>query len=99
MKVLLSITLLIVKCVCIHLFIFFSSQVSIARKVIYYIWPYIYVGVHNFFVNKFERNIAPPESLGEELYDMISQYDDIVFCFHSSKQKFHGFGVTHNWIQ
>ena len=35
-------------------------------------------------------------SSGEELYDMVSQYADIVFNFKSGKQKFRGFYVTYN---
>jgi hypothetical protein len=34
---------------------------------------------------------------GEELYGVVLQYDDIMFSFQSSKQKFSSFSVTHNW--
>jgi hypothetical protein len=33
---------------------------------------------------------------GEELYGVVLQYDDIMFSFQSSKQKFSNFSVTHN---
>jgi hypothetical protein len=33
---------------------------------------------------------------GEELYGVVLQYDDIMFSFQSSKQKFSSFSVTHN---
>jgi hypothetical protein len=32
---------------------------------------------------------------GEELYDVVSEYGDIVFGFQSSKHKFHDFDLTH----
>jgi hypothetical protein len=35
---------------------------------------------------------------GEELYDVVSLYNDIV-CFQSGKHKFPGFGVNHNWVK
>jgi len=36
---------------------------------------------------------------GEELYDVMSEYDDIVFGFQSSKHKFLGFCLPHNWVK
>jgi hypothetical protein len=30
---------------------------------------------------------------------MVSQYESIVFGFHSGKNKFPGFGVTDNWLK
>ena len=53
----------------------------------------------NFFVSRFERGFAPLLLSGEELYDVVSQDDDIVFGFQSDKQKFHGFGLTYNWVK
>jgi len=50
-------------------------------------------------VGRVERDITSPVLSGEELYDMILQYMGIVFGFQYSKQKFHGFGVTHNWVK
>ena len=44
-------------------------------------------------------DIAPPVPSGEELYDMVSQYESIVFGFHSGKNKFPCFGVTDNWLK
>jgi hypothetical protein len=41
-------------------------------------------------------NVAPPLTSGKELYDVVSQYNNIVFGFQFSKQKFPGFSVTHN---
>jgi len=50
----------------------------------------------DFFITRVEKDVASPLLLGEELYDMMSEYSDIVFGFQSSKQKFLGFGLTHN---
>jgi hypothetical protein len=35
----------------------------------------------------------------EELYNEVSKYKGIMFCFHFRKQKFHGLDVIHNWIK
>ena len=35
----------------------------------------------------------------EELHDVVSEYGDIVFGLQSGKQKFPGFGLTHNWVK
>ncbi|KAJ6957470.1 hypothetical protein NC653_039429 [Populus alba x Populus x berolinensis] len=43
-----------------------------------------------------EKNVAPPHLFSEELYDVVSEYSDIVFGLQSGKQKFSGFGLTHN---
>jgi len=43
------------------------------------------------FVGRVKRNVTLPLPSGEELYDMVSQYDDIVFDFKSSKQNFSDF--------
>jgi hypothetical protein len=51
---------------------------------------------NDFFVGRVERDVVPSLPSGEELYDVVSQYDDIMFGFQSGKQKFHGFSVTHN---
>jgi hypothetical protein len=50
----------------------------------------------DFFVGKVEKDVAPPRLSGEELHDVVSEYGDIVFCLQSGKQKFPGFGLTHN---
>jgi predicted HAD superfamily phosphohydrolase len=50
----------------------------------------------DFFVDNVERDVASPLPSGEELYNMVSEYDDIVFGFQSGKQKFSSFGLTHN---
>jgi hypothetical protein len=52
----------------------------------------------NFLKDKVERDIAPQVLSSEYLYDEIFKYEGIVFCFHSSKQKFLCFGVTYNWV-
>jgi hypothetical protein len=49
--------------------------------------------------NKIERDVALLVLLHEELYDGVLIYEGIVFDFHYGKQKFHGFGVTHNWVK
>jgi hypothetical protein len=53
----------------------------------------------DFFIDKVERDVTPSVPLGEELYDVVSQYEGIVFGIQFGKQKFHGFGVTINWIK
>ena len=53
----------------------------------------------DFFIYKVERDVTPSVPLGEELYDVVSQYEGIVFGIQFGKQKFHGFGVTINWIK
>jgi len=51
---------------------------------------------NDFFVGRIEKDVAPPRLSGEELHDVISEYSDIVFGLQSGKQKFPGFGLTHN---
>jgi hypothetical protein len=53
----------------------------------------------DFFVGRVEKDVASSCLSGEELHDVVSEYDDIVFGFQSSKQKFLGFGLTHNWVK
>jgi hypothetical protein len=53
----------------------------------------------DFFVSKVERDIRPPVSSSEELYNVVLQYNDIVFGFQTGKQKFLVFYVTHNWLK
>jgi hypothetical protein len=49
--------------------------------------------------SKVERDVISFVLLGEKLYDEVAKYEGIVFGFHYRKQKFHGFGVTHNWVK
>jgi hypothetical protein len=51
---------------------------------------------NDFFVGRVEKDVAPPCLSGEELLDVVSEYGDIVFGLQSGKQKFPGFGLTHN---
>jgi len=53
----------------------------------------------DFFVGRVENDVAPPRLSGEELFDVVSEYGDIVFSLHSGKQKFPDFGLTHNWVK
>jgi hypothetical protein len=53
----------------------------------------------DFFVGRVEKNVASPRLSGEELHDVVSEYGDIVFGLQSGKQKFPGFGLTHNWVK
>jgi hypothetical protein len=53
----------------------------------------------DFFVGRVEKDVASPRLFGEELDDVVSEYGDIVFDLQSSKQKFSGFGLTHNCIK
>ena len=55
--------------------------------------------INDFFVSIVEKDVALPCLSREELYDVVSEYDDIVFGFQSGKQKFPGFGLTHNWVK
>jgi hypothetical protein len=43
---------------------------------------------NDFFVGRVEKDVAPPSLSGEELFDVVSEYGDIVFGLQSSKQKF-----------
>jgi len=54
---------------------------------------------NDFFVGRVEKDVAPQRLSGEELFDVVSEYGDIVFGLQSSKQKFPGFGLTHNWVK
>jgi len=53
----------------------------------------------DFYIGRVESDVVLLLPSDEELYDMVSEYDDIVFGFQSNKQKFPGFGLTHNWIK
>jgi hypothetical protein len=53
----------------------------------------------DFFADRVERDIALPLSSGEELYDEVLEYINIVFGFQFGKQKFLDFGLTYNWIK
>jgi len=55
--------------------------------------------IKDFFVGRVEKDVAPPRLSGKELHDVVSEYGDIVFGFQSGKQKFPGFGLTHNWLK
>jgi len=50
----------------------------------------------DFFVGRVEKDVAPLHLFGEELHDVVLEYGEIVFGFQSGKQKFLGFGLTHN---
>jgi hypothetical protein len=53
----------------------------------------------DFFVGKVEKDVASSRLSGEELHDVVSKYGDIVFGLQLGKQKFPGFGLTHNWVK
>jgi hypothetical protein len=46
-----------------------------------------------------ERDVPQPLLSGENLYNVVSEYGDIVFGFQSGKQKFLGFYLTHNLVK
>jgi len=50
----------------------------------------------DFFISRVEKDVAPPCLSGDELHNVVSEYNDIVFGFQLGKQKFSGFGLTHN---
>jgi len=54
---------------------------------------------NDFFIGRVEKDVASLRLSGEELYDVVSEYSDIVFGFQFDKKKFHGFGLTHNWVK
>jgi hypothetical protein len=45
------------------------------------------------------KGCCTPRLFGEELFDVVLEYGDIVFGLQSGKQKFPGFGLTHNWVK
>jgi hypothetical protein len=53
----------------------------------------------DFFIGRVEKDVASSRLSGEELHDVVSEYGDIVFGLQSGKQKFPGFGLTHNWVK
>jgi len=53
----------------------------------------------DFFVGRVERDVAPSFLSDEELYDVVSEYSDIMFGFQSGKQKFLDFSLIHNWVK
>jgi hypothetical protein len=53
----------------------------------------------DFFVGRVEKDVASPRLSGEELHGVVSKYGDIMFGLQSGKQKFPGFGLTHNWVK
>jgi len=55
--------------------------------------------IKDFFIGRVEKDVASPRLSSEELHDVVSEYGDIVFGLQSSKQKFPGFGLTHNWVK
>jgi hypothetical protein len=61
--------------------------------------PTNYKNRKDFFEGIFERDVVPPVLSGEKLYYVVLQYEGIIFDFQFGKQKFHGFGVTHNWVK
>ena len=53
----------------------------------------------DLFVGKVEKDVTSLRLSGEELHDVVSEYDDILFGLQSGKQKFPSFGLTHNWVK
>jgi hypothetical protein len=51
---------------------------------------------NDFFDGRVEKDVAPLRLFGKELHDGVSEYGDIMFGFYYGKQKFSGFGLTHN---
>jgi hypothetical protein len=50
----------------------------------------------DFFVGRVQKDVASSHLSSEELHDVVSEYDGIVFGLQSGKQKFSGFGLTNN---
>ena len=55
--------------------------------------------IKDFFVGRVDKDVASSHLSGEELHYIVSTYGDIVFDLQLGKQKFHGFGLTHNWVK
>jgi len=55
--------------------------------------------INDFFVGKVENDVTSTRLSGEELHNVVSEYDAIVFGFQSCKQKFPSFGLIHNWVK
>jgi len=55
--------------------------------------------IKDFLVGMVERDVPQPLLSGENLYNVVSEYGDIVFGFQSGKQKFLGFYLTHNLVK
>jgi hypothetical protein len=53
--------------------------------------------IKDFLVGMVERDVAQPLLSSEKLYNVVSEYGDIVFGFQSGKQKFLGFGLAYKW--
>ena len=53
----------------------------------------------DFFVGRVEKDVTSPRLSNEELHDVVSKYGDIMFGLQSGKEKFYGFGLTHNWVK
>jgi hypothetical protein len=53
----------------------------------------------DFFVGKVKKDVARSHLSSEELHDVVSEYGDIVFGLQSCKQKFPGFGLTHERVK
>jgi hypothetical protein len=51
---------------------------------------------NDFFIDRVEKNVAPLYLSGEELCDVMFEYNDIMFGFQSGKQKFSDFGLAQN---
>jgi hypothetical protein len=49
--------------------------------------------------SKSERNVTSLVLYGEELYDVVTQYEGIVFGFYFGKQKFSCSDMTYNWVK
>jgi hypothetical protein len=47
--------------------------------------------INDFFIGRVERDVALSVPSGEELYDMVWLYKDVVFGSQFGKQKFHVF--------
>ena len=54
---------------------------------------------NDLFVGRVEMDVSLPFFLGEELYNVMLKYDDVVFSFQFDKQKFPDFGLTYNWVK
>jgi hypothetical protein len=55
--------------------------------------------INDCFVGRAKKDVTFPLPSGDELYDVVSEYDDIVFDFQSGKQKYLNFRLTYKWVK
>lgn len=79
------------------MFILNGKQQNIHKSLVVIVTHRKYIKDKKYvFAGRVKRDIAPLLSSHEKIYDVLSKYNDIVYDFQFCKQKFSGFGLTHN---